>query len=483
VVAGFRGGQLASVAVGLVVAVGVIRWSTSLAGVGLAVVVVAASIAAATWPVAGRTVEEWAPDALRYAAGVDRARFRATGPLRWLELVSVEVDPVGPVGVIVDHRRSVAVACLAVDRAGFVLAGGDERDRLVAEWAAVLAAAGVASPAGGRLRLQWIERVVPDAATGHLADLASRGQLSEDSPARESYRELLGSVGVGAASHGVVLAVAVQLPRRRGGLHGEDVGVVLLREVAAVRRRLVEANVDSSPPFDPDTLNRYLRLAAAPSGQVALDAAAATGWAEGEVGPPGAILGGDRRWATPGGLGHRWPQGRARRWPWPMAIDEHWSRLRTDGTWQAVYWVAQWPRRDVPADFLAPLLLGGGVRRTFSVVMEAVPPAEAAQQVERARTSELADRELRRRGGFLATVRAQRQAEALAQREAELADGHVAFRFSGYLAVTADDPDSLEVRCEAVEQAAAASDIELRRCYGAQAEAFLATLPTAGGLP
>src|ERR1035438_96371 len=61
VIAGWRGGQIASVTAGLVIGVLVLRWRPSVGGVALAVAGVAAGVALAFWPIAGRTGEEWLP--------------------------------------------------------------------------------------------------------------------------------------------------------------------------------------------------------------------------------------------------------------------------------------------------------------------------------------------------------------------------------------------------------------------------------------
>ena len=70
----------------------------------------------------------------------------------------------------------------------------------------------------------------------------------------------------------------------------------------------------------------------------------------------------------------------------------------------------------------------------------------------------------------------------MARREVELADGHAQFRFSGYVTVSASDPDALDEACGRAEQAAGQAGIELRRCYGDQVDAFLCTLPLCRGL-
>jgi hypothetical protein len=165
-----------------------------------------------------------------------------------------------------------------------------------------------------------------------------------------------------------------------------------------------------------------------------------------------------------------------------MGVAPEWGRLRVDATWHAAYWVSEWPRTDVGPDFLGSLLLASEPGRSVSVVMRPLAPVEAARRTEQARTADIADAELRRRGGFLATARRRREEEVLARREVELADGHAQFRFAGYVAVSAPDTTTLDDACGRIEQSAGRAGVELRRCYGEQLDAFLCTLPLCRGL-
>ena len=162
-------------------------------------------------------------------------------------------------------------------------------------------------------------------------------------------------------------------------------------------------------------------------------------------------------------------------------MEESWGTLRTDATWHAAYWVAEWPRAEVSSGFLLPVLVDGGVRRTLSVTMAPVAPLRAVRRAEHERTSSAADAELRRRHGFAVTARARHEHAGSVRREAELAAGHAAYRFSGYLVVTAGSEDELERDCGRVEQAAALAQLELHRCYGTQQAVFAATLPSGRG--
>jgi hypothetical protein len=167
--------------------------------------------------------------------------------------------------------------------------------------------------------------------------------------------------------------------------------------------------------------------------------------------------------------------------PWPMAMEEEWGRVRVDGLLHTTFWVAEWPRTDVRSDFLAPLLLGS-TRVALSVVMEPLGPEKAVRKVEASRTADLADTELRRRGGFMSTARHSRESEVLVRREAELADGHASFRYSGFITVTAASDAEMEAACDVVQQAASQARLVIRKLYGDQAGAYTCTLPLARGL-
>jgi hypothetical protein len=96
--------------------------------------------------------------------------------------------------------------------------------------------------------------------------------------------------------------------------------------------------------------------------------------------------------------------------------------------------------------------------------------------------SDLADSELRRRGGFVSTARHARESEVLARREAELAEGHASFRYSGYVTISAASEEELVAACDVVQHAAGQSRLALRRLYGDQASAYTCTLPLCRGL-
>ncbi len=345
-------------------------------------------------------------------------------------------------GVVIDGRDGTASAVLEASGAGFALLDPEDKQRRLAGCAAVLA--GLAREGSVVHRLQWVERVHPGDADGLQESMAER--LDPDAPpeAARSYAELIGRAGPLTPRHETLVVLSVSARRLRRRRDGSGRGRVALLESVAAELAMLETGLRAADIDVSRTLSG-----------VGLGAALAAGFH--------------------GGTGH-W------RTPWPVAVESTWSAVRTDGAWHATYWVAEWPRTEVGPDFLVPLLLMVPAVRVVSVTMEPVGPKRAAREVESVRTGAAADEELRRRGGFMATARRQRQAEGMARREAELADGHADIRFSGYITVTGTDLSSLERSCSEVERAAAQSRLDLRRLYGQQEEALTFTLPMGRGL-
>jgi hypothetical protein len=441
----------------------------------VALVIVAAGVATATWPLSGRTVEEWAPDAARHAAAVSGGRRRRGNPFAGVHLVRVDIagerhaahgltpnDPVGGdrampcAGILHDRPRRTFTAVFEASDPGFVLLGESDKSRRVAAWSGVLAS--LAREASNIHRVQWIERFAQAAQRPDRFAPAKDPSSNGGGAVAESYGALIDGEPRWARRHQVLITLTVsgaKAGRAIKAAGGGDQGAcaLLLREVAALRRRLGDASIDVGPVLDPEALHHIVRS----SYQARVPA------------DPGAK---PATHATPG----------AHPWPWPMGAETRWGSLRTDDTWHATYWIAEWPRRDVGPDFLGPLLLLSDVDRTVSVVMEPLGPLHAARRVEQARTADIADAELRRRGGFLATARRSREQDVLARREVEMADGHAPYRFSGYVTVTATDPCALDDACQRIEQSSGSAGLELRRCFGDQLHAFLCTLPLGRGL-
>jgi hypothetical protein len=131
---------------------------------------------------------------------------------------------------------------------------------------------------------------------------------------------------------------------------------------------------------------------------------------------------------------------------------------------------------------LAALVLAGRPGRTVTLVMEPRDPVRAVRDAEHSRVRHAADEELRERAGFVGTVRRRRQQAAISAQERELADGHAAYRFAGYVTVSAVTPEALEEGCRELAAAAPLARCEVRRLWGEQAAGLAASLPLCRGL-
>ncbi len=536
VIAGWRGGQIATVASSLAVGVLALRWRPSVVGVLVAVVVLALGVALAFWPILGRTGEQWMPlvarwllarssgdgrqfapgprEGQRVSADLDHAvvhrcvdgsapaparsrstgapglRSRAGSPYRprmgkaVFGGLSIETLPFGPhgstfeVGVVVDGPSRTATAVLSVRGHSFALLGPGDQDARIASWARVLSA--MAREGTDVHRIQWIESCLPDDGSSVREHWSRHAVLGTDTPAGRSYRALVDESSPVTRRHRVLLALSIHTSRsarsiRASGRGLVGVGAVLNREVLSLHRALDGADISVDGVLGPAALARAIGESYAPVARTGDG-----GFHPGTADPTRVSCDG----GFPGTAEHAHihpgvdvgPS-----WPWPMTVEPHWDTVRTDGTWHATYWIAEWPRVDVTPDFLGPVLFSS-LRRTVVLIMEPVSPARAARQVAQARTADIADGEMRRRGGFLVTARQTREKESVEERDAELADGHAQYRFTGYVTLTADTRHELTTARAALEQAAGQSRIELRLLYGEQDVAFACSLPLGRGL-
>lgn len=497
----------------------------------MAVVGTGVGVAVAFWPVQGRTGDQWFPLVLRWAwtgglgarrqlaqapgnghrlivaapgrgqhplgqapdqsEGVRRNEaidvrrvpeaFRSLGRrtvFDGIDIVAVPLggDPSAPeLGVVVDGPSRTATAVLAVRGHSFALLGPSDQDARIGAWARTLSS--MAREGSEVHRVQWIESCLPDDGTAVRRYRADHALLGPDSAAGRSYQALVDGAAPVTRRHRVYVSLSVRTSRpfragRSGRKGAAATADVLPREIDMLHRALDGADITVDGVLGPGALTRVIGEAIAP-----VDANSdGAGTAGSGITDPG-----DRSDRRMGGQAARPDDAPAGRWPWPVAIEPSWDAVRTDGTWHAIYWIAEWPRVEVTPDFLGPLLFSP-LRRSLSLVMEPVSPLHAARQVAQARTADLADGELRRRGGFLVTASHRRQKESVEDRDTELADGHAQYRFSGYLTVTADTRSELAASCSSVEQAAGQSGLELRLLYGTQDAAFACSLPLGRGL-
>lgn len=470
VLLGLRAGQLALLLAGATAVVTGLAAGPAGAVVGVAVLALTAS--AALVPLAGRTAEQWLPAVIGYvttrlsgrastrlelASAADPGALNLPGPLAVLDMTEVHVEGARAIGVIRDPAAGTLTAVAAVRGSTFALADSDDKDRRVTAWGALLS--GLARDGSPIRRLAWLERTLPDpgdALERFWAEAGGKGSLD----AARSYRALIAAATPVTQAHETHLVVQLDLRRIRRSSRKAAEGVdgataVLLRELGALQEQLLRAGLELAGWLPPRALAAVLRASYEPG--------ASRGLArrhDGEGSGAGVDV------AAAG----------------PTATENAWAHYRTDDAWHATYWISEWPRLPVGADFLAPLLLNTSCRRTVAVVAQPVDPRRAARETRAARTAELANAAMRARVGQVTTERTRTEAADVEEREAELVAGHAAYRFSGYVTVSGRSLEELEDACGQVEQAAHRAFLEIRRLYGQQDEAFTFTLPLARGL-
>ena len=480
--------QVVVAAVSLASAVFLLRTLGSSTGVAAAIAIILIAAAFCFWPVAGRSAEEWLPIVARQAAGRARghSRHRSAAPQAGVRILDEEAGrpeavvalpaacdgleilsvPVGgeQVGVIVDRKAHTFTAALAVKVTSFGLLDRSEQEARQAGWGSVLA--GLGRQGSAVSRIQWIERTVPadgDEIGRYLGEAWNQGAVALDSIPMQSYLDLASNAPGVTKDHELFVCLQVDVKRawrqmkRSGDTDGPEAGAcaVLLRELEGLAERLSAADVQVVGALRPGMLASAIRIAYDPWTRPGLARLAAADPDRDGIDEAAA---------------------------WPVGADETWSTYRADGAFHATYWISSWPRTDVNATFLSPLLLHGHMARAIAVTIEPVSPLRAIREAEASRTTDLADQELRGRMGFVETARRRRLAEATVRREEELADGHAAVRFAGYVTVFGPNLEELDRGCSDIEHAAQMARLELLRLHGQQQEAFTYTLPLCRGL-
>jgi hypothetical protein len=357
-----------------------------------------------------------------------------------------------------------------VNGRAFALLAPEEREARLEEYGAVLAA--LARDDSPLRRVAWTERTLPadsDALGSYLLE-AKRADATLEDPPDElvSYLQLIGRAGDVAESHELLFSIQVDArrpwaKRAIARMGGGDPGAlsVIASEVGQLIELLDEAGISVTSVLTRAGLAAAIRAGYDPWGQRQRERR--------------LHLRGE---ADPGIAVHTLA---------PSARDEHWGRVEVDGAMHCTLWVAEWPRIDVRALFLQPLLMDTTVTRSVVMVMELVGPGRATRRAERAATEAATEQSLRVRVGQRTTHRQAQRDQAAAQRERELAEGHAAVRYAAYVTVSVPNAgpgsvDELEAAVSRVELEAKRAPLRLERMWGQQADAFTYSLPLGRGL-
>jgi hypothetical protein len=448
----------------------------------------------------GHTVEEWCPLAVRYAVSraQGRHRFRSRLPLlghtaplahgtavqpaqpeppvclpselAGLELLEGELSryPGALMGAVKDRRARTYTATLVCQSSAFYLLSAADRDSRLAAYGGLLAA--LARDSSPTRRIAWYERTLPpsgDQLADYLHD-AKRPDIDMAHPPVElvSYLELLAQQGHGSEDHEVIFSLQVDATRpaashairRQGG--GDPAALaVLAGELELLAEQLLQAGISVHGVLNRRGLAAAIRNGCDPFGRHRRERG--------------------QHQTNHGGISQHTAA--------PMLRDTHWSYVAADSSLHTTLWIAEWPRIDVRATFLQELLMGTHATRTIALVMELLGPATGIRRAERAATEAAAERHLRRRIGKRTSAREGQRENSVAAREQELASGHAAVRFAGYITLSVPNDgeqplDDLHATVSRAEMAANRASLRLERMWGQQDEALTFTLPLCRGL-
>lgn len=323
----------------------------------------------------------------------------------------------------------------------------DDQAQRVSRWARVYAAL---SQSGTCAAVQVLEATVPDPAVGQAEWHHAHG-VHDGGWADTQYRTLLEQVRLAAGTHRTTISLSLDLRAAGRAIKAAGRGVagaaeILRADMASLADSLRQAGLQVGGWLSESELAAIVRAAYDPA--VLLDGRS----------DPAANL-------TRAG---------------PLAISEHWDCIRHDSAWSTVLWISEWPRIDVPADFLHPLIFAPGVRRTLCMVARPLPTDAALRQIRKEKTEAVADMAQKQRVSQIAELSDAQEYEDLVARERSVVSGHTDVEFSGFVTVTAPTRQDLEVARSSIARAAAQGACELRPLYGRQAQAFVvSTLPLA----
>jgi len=349
--------------------------------------------------------------------------------------------------MIHDPHRQTLTAIVAVSHPAFVLLDTDDRTQRVSRWGRVYASL---AQSGTCAAIQILEAAVPDPATAQVEWYESHGRHAGGWPDRQ-YRTLLDQVRLDAGTHRTTISLALDMRAASGAIKAAGRGVagaaeVLRGDMTSLADSLRQAGLAVQRWLSEPEVATIIRSAYDPA--VVLDPRA----------DPGANL------VRAG----------------PLAMSEHWDCLRHDSGWSSVLWVSEWPRIDVAADFLHPIVFSPGVRRSLSLVVRPLSTDVALRQIRKEKTEAVADMTHKQKIGQIADLSDSQEYEDLISRERSVVAGHTDVEFAGLVTVTASDRETLDAARSQICRAATQAACEVRPLYGHQAQGFVcAALPLA----
>ncbi|MEV5862114.1 SCO6880 family protein [Streptomyces sp. NPDC052071] len=411
----------------------------------------------------GRALADWAPIVVRYALR------RMRGQLVWLTRPSrrptregllhlpgtaaslrVTTAPDGKYGAVHNPHTGTLTAVVKVSSRAYALLDPGTQQANVGGWGRALAAL---ARTGQIARIQVIERTIPDSGDALRRYWEEHGR-PDTSMAGAIYNELIQSAGPAAAPHEAYVAVSLDPKAARrlinqagGGLTGAF--SVLAQLTSTFDQAARTAGLTPTGWLTAREIAAVVRTSYDPKTLATLDRWSTAGRPEAEPAAAG-----------------------------PVVVVEKADHIATDSAVHATYWVENWPRTETSAGFLHQLLFTGGVRRTLSLSYEPKNLDAALRDVQRKKSSVIADAAERARRGQVDSEADSIEYQDIKSRERQLIAGHADVALTGLLTISANTEDELRTACAVVETAAVGAQLDLRPLTWQQAEAF-----TAAALP
>ena len=355
-------------------------------------------------------------------------------------------------GVVRDRHAGTVTAIVRVHGdGGFGLADPAIQDNRLDLWG--LALAGFCREALPVVRVAWHDWTSPTGIGDHITDVRTRWDGERESAARGSYLRLVEAVAPASVRHEVLVAVTVDLRKvgRKRKAAGLDIGLsTLLDELRLFIGRLEHGGLACDPALSAAEISTATRVRSDPASLAKLTTL---------------------RRSLASAASQAAPDFE------PMAIAEDWNKIRVDGGVHRSWWVARWPRREVPAGWLDQVLFGLPCTRTLTVVFEPISPSRSDRDIDRESVARTTNADDKARRGFRVKAADRKAARDVEMREAELNEGFGELSYVGLLTITVADPAALDAMAATVEQVAAQSGVELLSLFGRQSHGWVASLP------
>ncbi len=371
---------------------------------------------------------------------------------------SVGLRP-GEVAVSRDRETNTYSATLRVAGRQFALVEPTAQDQLIAQWGLALQA--FINERSEVASVRWSEWAAPAGLEEHHQWLEQQQATDALDEVRTHYQELLAEAGSQVTRHETLVTVSVDAAKVKLRRNNEDSRVaasikLLLGEVRLFAQRLEAAQLVVQGPLSPQEWSRAMRLRLDPSSRAGLDARVrALGEEAGASKPENAA---------------------------PTAAVAHWTAWQTDQAWHRSLYVSEWPRLDVGAGWLGPLIAFDGSVRSITVFFEPIAPSKSRRSIRREASKLDVDSAHRRQQGFRVGADYNRAAQSVQEREQELVAGYGEVSYAGVITVTASSEAELEDATEQMVMAGAHVGLDLKPLSGRHAEAVCLSLPLARSL-